>query len=145
MIIKNKTITLNTTEGVDIVDISSFVRNMLGDKKIENGQVTVFTRHTTTGIAINEYEDRLISDIKIQLENLAPKEKRYLHDDIHLRDCPPDERINGHSHLKALGLCASQSIPIIDGELMLGKWQKVLFFELDGSRKRDIVIQIMGE
>ena len=105
----------------------------------------IFSRHTTTALAINEDEQRLLEDIKVFLRKLAPEAERYLHNDLHLRDVPEDEPINAHSHLMALMLNTSEVIPIVDGKLFLGTWQSILFFELDGSRKRAIFCQITGE
>ena len=105
----------------------------------------IFSRHTTTAIAINEYEERLLTDIKNYLNKLAPQEDKYLHNDLHLRgNIPPDEPMNAHSHLMAMTLSTSEIIPLIDGELALGKYQSVLFFELDGARNRTLLIQIAG-
>ncbi len=88
---------------------------------------------------------RLLEDLKTYFEKLAPATAKYLHNDLHLRDVPPDEPENAHSHLIAMTLNNSETIPLIDGQLALGKWQSVLFFELDGSRRREILIQISGE
>jgi secondary thiamine-phosphate synthase enzyme len=79
------------------------------------------------------------------LRKLAPETEKYLHNDLHLRDVPPDEPMNAHSHLMAMMLNNSEIIPIVDGDLALGTWQSVLFFELDGPRSRSILIQISGE
>ena len=86
-----------------------------------------------------------MKDIELFLNKTAPINSRYLHDDISLRECPPDERINAHSHVKALFLNSSETIPIIDGDLALGEWQSIFFFELDGSRQRELIVQIIGE
>ncbi|MDJ0636600.1 MAG: YjbQ family protein [Xenococcaceae cyanobacterium MO_188.B29] len=76
---------------------------------------------------------------------LAPPTDKYLHNDLHLRDVPPDEPINAHSHLIAMMLNNSATIPLVEGKMALGKWQSVLFFELDGPRRRTVLIQISGE
>ena len=68
-----------------------------------------------------------------------------MHNDIELRDCPEDEPENAHSHLAAMLLGSSESIPVVDGELQLGNWQSVLFIELDGPRERSITLQLWGE
>jgi len=58
---------------------------------------------------------------------------------------PEDEPMNAHSHLMAMMLTTSEVIPVIEGKLALGTWQSVLFFELDGPRKRNVLLQISGE
>lgn len=141
----NHTIKIETKEGISFYDLTPKIKELLTDSRIKNGHVLVFTKHTTTAITINENEERLLEDFRLYLEKLAPKNAKYLHDDIDLRDCPSNERLNGHSHLKALLLNSSEMIPIIDGILALGRWQAVLLIELDGGRSREIIIQISGE
>jgi secondary thiamine-phosphate synthase enzyme len=53
--------------------------------------------------------------------------------------------MNAHSHLMAMMLSTSEVIPVVDGELALGTWQSILFFELDGPRKRTVFVQISGD
>ncbi len=145
MTIINKTITLETEPGINIHNITPQVKAILAATSINNGQVIVFVRHTTTALAINEYEVRLLKDIQVHLEKLAPRTDKYLHNDLHLRDVPPDEPENAHSHLMAMMLNNTEIIPIVDGELALGTYQSILFLELDGSRQRNILVQINGE
>ena len=145
MTIINKTITLETDPGINIHNITSQVQAIVDKTTIKNGHVIVFVRHTTTALAINEYEVRLLKDLQVHLEKLAPPTDKYLHNDLHLRDVPPDEPENAHSHLMAMMLNNTEIIPIVDGKLALGTYQSILFFELDGSRKRNILVQINGE
>ncbi len=145
MTIINKTITLKTDPGINIHNITPQVESILAETAIRNGQVIVFARHTTTALAINEYEVRLLKDLQVHLEKLAPPTEKYLHNDLHLRDVPPDEPENAHSHLMAMMLNNTEIIPIVDGKLALGTYQSILFFELDGSRQRNILVQLNGE
>lgn len=112
---------------------------------IRNGFVTVTSQHTTTAIAINEHEPRLIEDIKAFLTRLIPPRDRYLHNDIALRDCPPDEPENAHSHLAAMLLGSSEVVTLADGEMVLGQYQSVMLYELDGPRMRRVSVQVYGE
>lgn len=145
MTIINKTITLETDPGINIHDITAQVQAIVDKTAIKNGQAIVFVRHTTTALAINEYEVRLLKDLQVHLEKLAPPTDKYLHNDLHLRDVPPDEPENAHSHLIAMMLNNTEIIPLVDGKLALGTYQSILFFELDGSRQRNILVQINGE
>ena len=121
------------------------LRKSVVQSGIQNGFVTVTSQHTTTAIAINENEARLIADIKSFLTRLIPPDDRYLHNDIALRDCPPDEPENAHSHLAAMLLGSSEVITLASGELVLGQYQSVMLYELDGPRKRKVSVQIYGE
>lgn len=145
MQIKKEVIEVNTSKGICIYNITPQIEKLLQVTSVKNGQVLVFCQHTTTALAINEDEERLLEDVKIHLSKLAPESGIYLHNDLHLRDVPEDEPINAHSHLMAMMLSSSEVIPIVDGKLALGTWQSVLFFELDGPRKRAVFIQISGE
>lgn len=145
MPIKNQVIEIETDKGISISNITPQILEILKVSAIKNGQVLVFSRHTTTALAINEYEERLLEDIKVHLRKLAPESEKYLHNDLHLRVVPPDEPMNAHSHLMAMMLNNSEVIPVVDGELGLGTWQSILFFDLDGPRKRTVLVQISGE
>ena len=144
MLIKNELIEIETAPGIEIYNITSQVIDVLTKTGINDGQVIVFSRHTTTALAINENEERLIEDLKVYLRKLAPESDKYLHNDLHLRDVPPDEPINAHSHLMAMTLNNSEVIPVVSGKLALGTWQSILFFELDGPRKRNVLVQVTG-
>jgi secondary thiamine-phosphate synthase enzyme len=96
-----------TRAPIELVDVTGQVQAVVETAGIENGLVNVQTRHTTTGIALNENEALLLGDLRSLLERLAPRGAAYAHDALHLRpDAPPDERPNGHAHAKALLLRA---------------------------------------
>ncbi|BAZ00434.1 hypothetical protein NIES37_44250 [Tolypothrix tenuis PCC 7101] len=145
MPIVNQLIKIPTQEGINIHNITPQIQDCIASTSIQNGQALIFSRHTTTALAINENEERLLEDIKVFLRKLAPESDRYLHNDLHLRVVPEDEPMNAHSHLMAMMLSTSEVIPIVDGKLALGTWQSVLFFELDGPRQRTVFVQISGE
>ncbi|BDA75283.1 hypothetical protein RIVM261_034380 [Rivularia sp. IAM M-261] len=146
MAVINKIIDIHTHQGINIHNITPQIESVVASTSIQNGCVLVFSRHTTTALAVNEDEERLIQDIQVFLEKLAPLNDRYLHNDLHLRpNIPPDEPKNAHSHLMAMMLNNTEIIPIVDGKLGLGTYQSILFFELDGARKRTILCQVSGE
>lgn len=138
-------IELETGEGISIHDLMSGLKTAIAKSAINNGFVTVTSQHTTTAISINENEERLIEDIKAFLTKLAPPGDRYLHNDIALRDCPPDEPENAHSHLAAMMLGSSEVIALADGALVLGQYQSAMLLELDGPRQRKVRVQVYGE
>ena len=138
-------IELETGEGISLHNLMPDIRAVIKQSGIKYGFVTVTSQHTTTAIAINEYEDRLVEDVKRFLARLIPPNDRYLHNDIALRDCPPDEPENAHSHLAAMLLGSSEAIALAEGELVLGQYQSVMMYELDGPRRRKVSVQICGE
>ena len=145
MNIKPYSIELKTGPRISVHDLTNQIRDCIAASGIEYGFVTVTSQHTTTALAINENEERLIEDIKAFLARLIPADERYLHNDIHLRDCPPDEPENAHSHLAALLLGSSEVVPLAAGQLVLGQWQSVMLYELDGPRTRKVAVQVYGE
>ncbi|SFK60964.1 secondary thiamine-phosphate synthase enzyme [Nitrosomonas aestuarii] len=138
-------IELKTGQGISLHDLMPELHNAVARSGILNGFVTVTSQHTTTAIAINENEERLMEDVKTFLTRLIPPNGRYLHNDIALRDCPPDEPENAHSHLAAMLLGSSEVIALVDGRLVLGQYQSVMLYELDGPRTRRVSVQIYGE
>jgi len=144
MNIYSRTLDIASREKTEILDITPQLKSEISLSKIMNGLVTVTSRHTTTALLVNEYASRLLDDIKSFFGKLVPADKKYLHNDIHLRDCPPDEPENAHSHLIAMLLNNCEIIPLVDGKLMLGQWQSVMMVELDGPRNRTLQLQIIG-
>lgn len=125
---------LDITEEIEI-----FLSDVTG-----HGVVTVFSPHTTLCIKILENEVLSLKDISLHLDTLAPLNGQYLHDDLMLRQVPKEERINGFAHVRSLYFNHSETIPVIDGELCLGKWQTVFAVELDPYRERRIILSYIG-
>ena len=138
-------IELDTGEGISLHDIMPDIKQAVTKSGINNGFVTVTSQHTTTAISINEHEERLIEDVKTFLTRLVPPNDDYLHNDIALRDCPEDEPENAHSHLAAMLLGSSEVIALAQAELVLGQYQSVMLYELDGPRRRRVSIQLYGD
>ncbi len=139
-------ITVATPENFSVSDITAQLQEAVRSSGIEEGVVTISSRHTTCAISVNESEERLLEDIRTFFLRLAPPQARYLHNDLHLRtNIPPDEPENAHAHLIAMLLGNSESLCIHQGALVLGRYQAVLFIELDGPRERSVAVQVLGE
>ncbi len=144
---------LKTRESTHVYDITNEIKKITEKSRIKNGQVLIQPLHTTAGIYLNEGEARLLQDFIIHLSIKVPQiGGRYLHDDIEKRNCPLDEPLNGHSHIKsALYSNPSLSLILSEGKLQLGKYQRILFAEFDGpcprkhKEKRQFLISIIGE
>ncbi|MEW6011752.1 MAG: hypothetical protein CIT03_09900 [Methanobacterium sp.] len=126
---------IKTSQRLQIVDITAQLENIIKSSAIKNGLINIFTRHSTSGIIINENEPRLVGDFENTLERLIPENEVYGHNVI-------DN--NADSHVKAVFLGGSQTVPIENGQMDLGTWQSVFFVELDGPRTRKVKITIMG-
>jgi secondary thiamine-phosphate synthase enzyme len=127
-------IEIRSSERVDIVDVTSKVIDTVPDGT-DTGMCTVFVPHTTAGVIVNEREGRLLSDVKDALERLVPRAEEYGHNVI-------DD--NADAHLRAMLLGESATIPIIDGELVLGTWQSILFVDCDGPRTRRLQVTVVA-
>ena len=123
-----------TRESTELIDITSKVEEIVRNEGVTSGICVVFTKHTTTGLIINENESGLRADIIAMLNELVPKGRGYMHDRI-------DN--NAHSHLRAMLLGSSLCIPIDRAKLMLGRWQSILFGECDGPRKREVYVKVI--
>jgi len=134
--------TLNTVEGTEVSDITKLVRDAVQQFPLSSGIALINTLHTTCALFINEYQAALIDDLKKMLERLVPERRGYRHDDPRYSDC---ERGNAHSHLRAALLGRSVAVGINEGELTLGRFQSVIFAELDGPRRREVTVQVIGE
>lgn len=145
MKIFSSSIEIETGKGISLHSLMPGLGEAIKESGIRNGFVTVTSQHTTTAIVINENEERLLEDVERFLTRLIPPGDRYLHNDISLRDCPPDEPENAHSHLAAMLLGSSEVIPLAEGELVLGEYQSVMLCELDGPRRRRVSMQVYGE
>jgi secondary thiamine-phosphate synthase enzyme len=143
VVLSDSILDIATVEPIQFIDLTDYISKHLTMNAVESGTVTVFSRHTTAAIKINEAEELLIEDFKKMLRELIPSERDYNHNDMSRRKPPiaPDERPNAHSHLMHLLLSTSETIPVIDGRLALGTWQRVFMVELDGPRKRQVMIR----
>lgn len=127
-------------------NITKDVQSVVEELAITSGVVLVYSKHTTACIGLLEDETLLKIDEKDFFERLASSNCLYRHDDIEKRDVPPDERRNGYSHLRAMLMNNQAIIPIIDGKLDIGKWQKLFYIECDlGKEDRTYNILIMKE
>lgn len=141
-----KTESLQTKGEFQIIDITEIVEGKIKESGASKGVVVITTKHTTTSIRVNENEPLLRKDVEEFFYKIAPRDKEYFHDDIEKRkNCPPNEPKNAHAHLKALVMGASETLPVQDGKLVLGKWQRIFFIELDGPRERSFTISIIAE
>ena len=133
---------LSTDERTEVSDITKLVREAVQQFPVANGIALINTLHTTCALFVNEFQSALIDDLKHLIERLVPERAGYRHDDPRYSDC---ERGNACAHLRAALLGRSIAVGLNNGELTLGRFQSVIFAELDGPRKREITVQVMGE
>ena len=132
-------INLSTAGEVDIIDITGMVQSVVDRSGIKNGIALVFVIGSTGAITTIEYEPGLKKDLPAALERLFPKNINYEHEKTWHDG-------NGHSHIRASFLKPDLCVPIVDGNLVLGTWQQIVFVELDvRKRHRRVAVQIVGD
>ena len=141
---------LRTAGGLTVTDITDDVQEAVRQSGVVDGICSVYSPHTTCSVRVNEWERGFLEDFAVLLKRLVPSEHYYAHDDWDRRTenvCEEDMEVgNGHSHCMSMLLgSAGEAIPIRDGELCLGTWQRVLFMELDRSRDRRWIVQVVGD
>jgi secondary thiamine-phosphate synthase enzyme len=141
-----ETLDYATGESPQFIDITDDVADAVNRSGVANGVAVIFSRHTTAAIKINESEPELIKDMGRFLREIAPHDRDYFHNDFAVRtvNMEEDECPNAHSHCQHLMLSAGENIPIVDGRLTLGRWQRVFLIELDRPKSRQVVVQALG-
>lgn len=127
---------IETANQSEIVDITAGVQRHVQESGIANGICLVYSLHTTTALTINEADEALLNDILKLMERIAPRGAGYGHD---------RGDGNAHAHLRAALLGSSVVIPVEKGGLALGTWQRILFIEMDGPRKRRLSVRIIAD
>ena len=145
--VRTEVLHFETGAGNEFWDLTDLARESLARSGVRHGSTTIYTPHTTTSVVINESETGFLNDFRRTIDGLVPIDGYYEHDDHDLRteNLQEDEFINGHAHCRQMLVgSASVTIPVVDGELLLGQWQRVLFAELDQPRDRRVVIHSQG-
>lgn len=141
-----KKILLETKKQFEINDITSYVKTAVSESKVKNGLCLVFCPHTTAAVRLNHNEPLLLQDIMKTLYKLVPIDVSYSHDLFEVRqNVAPNERSNGHAHIKAFLLGSSETLSIEKNSLLLGGKQSIFFMEFDGGRSREVFVNIIGE
>lgn len=137
---------IETQTAPEFIDLTELTKDCVEKSGILNGSITIFSKHTTAAIKINENEPLLIQDMEKFLERIAPRNGDYLHNDFTIRtvNMTEDECPNGHAHCQQLLLSTSETIPILNGEVQIGQWQSLFLIELDRPRPREVLFQISG-
>lgn len=129
-------IEIDTRKDIEVIDITSSIESALIKSGVQGGICLVYTLHTTTGITINEAEGGLVQDMIRLMVSLVPQGAGYLHD---------RSDGNAHAHLRAVLLGNSSVMPVERGRLVLGTWQRILFIELDGPRRRRVYVKAIAD
>jgi secondary thiamine-phosphate synthase enzyme len=128
------TITIDSRQRVELIDITAKVRAAVRSSGIIEGIAVVYTPHTTAAVTINENADPDVAvDLLTALNQLVPDNGRYRHAEG-----------NSAAHVKSSLVGASATLIVSDGVPLLGTWQGVWFGEFDGPRRRQIHVKVIG-
>jgi secondary thiamine-phosphate synthase enzyme len=130
------------------LDLTEDLERAIKDSGVTDGVAVAFCAHTTCALLINEWEDGALEDFRNRVRNLVPDDAYYAHDDLDRRTqnlAESHERRNGAAHLKAMLLSASShAIPVAGGAPMFGRWQRLILFEMDEPKGRQVVFHVIG-
>jgi secondary thiamine-phosphate synthase enzyme len=126
------------TSGRGFVDLTADIAQFVKEAGAIEGQVTVFIRHTSASLTIQENADpTVLADLTTALDRLAPENAGWRHDTEGPDDMP--------AHIKTMLTATSLQIPVIKGRLMLGTWQAIYLIEhRRRPHAREIVVQFVG-
>ena len=129
MILK-KSLKIKTTKRKEIIDITEEVQSYFTVTNIEDGLVNVFILHTTAAVTTADLDPGTDEDMLDAFETIVPKlNYRHPHNPAHAGD-----------HIMSSLIGPSVMVPVEDGELQLGTWQRIVLVELDGPRERNIIL-----
>ncbi len=115
-----------------IIDITEDVEKLVS--KVKKGICNIYCPHTTAGLIINENADPSVKDdILMQLNKIVPENATYSHTEG-----------NSPAHIKSSLVGVSLNIPVVNGKLMLGTWQGIMFCEFDGPRSRKVIVSLIN-
>ncbi len=128
---------MDTPGNGHIVDLTEGVRSIVRTSGVERGLVSVFATGSTVGVTTMEHEPGGVHDLQALLERLIPASSSYEHN-------RRNHDTNAHAHLRAALIGPSETIPLVDGQLVLGTWQQIVLIDFDDRpRQRTVTVQVM--
>lgn len=129
-------LTIKTRERYEMLHLTPQVEEIVRRSGIDDGLCFVSPMHITAAVYVNDHEDGLIEDIHVWLEKLAPRGPAYQHHQT--------GEDNGDAHLKSLLLHHETTLPVTNGRLDLGPWQRIFYAEFDGQRSKRLIVKVFG-
>jgi secondary thiamine-phosphate synthase enzyme len=129
---------LSTPGGGEIVDLTEGVGAVVARSEVRHGLVNVFAVGSTVAVTTIEYEPGAVADLRAALERLLPAGLEYEHNRL-------NHDTNSHAHMRAAVIGPSESIPVVDGRLVLGTWQQVVLLDFDDRpRQRTVHVHVVS-
>ncbi|MCX8170906.1 MAG: secondary thiamine-phosphate synthase enzyme YjbQ [Candidatus Bathyarchaeota archaeon] len=127
---------------MEIIDVTDSVNEVIKRSGIKNGFANIWVPHTTAAIAVNEHDPDLWEDILATMDRLVPQKSSYRHN---AKYSWTHGEQNAHAHILNCLIKPCVTLPIKDGQILMGLWQSILFIELDGPRLRTVQVYVVGE
>jgi secondary thiamine-phosphate synthase enzyme len=129
---------LSTEGNGEIVDLTEGVEAVVRQSEVQAGVAVVFAPGSTVGVTTMEFEPGGVADLQALLDGLVPARADYEHN-------ARNHDTNGHAHLRAALVGASESVPIVAGRLALGTWQQIVLLDFDDRpRERQVTVQVLS-
>jgi secondary thiamine-phosphate synthase enzyme len=129
-------LTFHTKNRRELLPLTPTLEQILEKSGIREGFMLVSAMHITAGVFVNDDERGLHRDIWKWLEGLAPRRDDYAHHDT--------GEDNGDAHLKSILVHHEVIVPVTEGRLDFGPWQRVFYAEFDGQRDKRVIVKVMG-
>ncbi len=131
-------LTLDTKGDGEVIDLTAEAQKAIDAAGLRDGICTVFVAHSTCGGTTIEFEPGCNADLNTVLEGVAPQGAHWEHN-------ARNADTNGHSHVRAALVGPSVTVPVRDGTLALGTWQRVVCVDFDDRpRSRRVMVQLLG-
>ena len=127
----------NTKKRQEFIRITDEVAAIVKKSGVKDGMVLVSAMHITSGVYVNDWENGLISDFQAWLEKLAPSGLDYEHHQT--------GEDNADAHMKRQIMGREVVVAITKGKLDFGPWEQIFYGEFDGSRRKRVLVKIIGE
>jgi secondary thiamine-phosphate synthase enzyme len=132
-------LSISTRGDGEVVDLTERAQQVVDEAGARDGLCTVFVAHSTCGVTTIECEPGCNADLNAILEEVAPRDRRWEHN-------TRNADTNAHAHVRAALLGPSVTVPIRDGRLAVGTWQRIVCVDFDDRpRTRTVVVQLLGD
>ncbi len=137
----NRIVDWITSDRMQLINVTDRINEIVRKSGIREGIVHLQSLHTTTAVFLNEWQDALLHDVRMFLDDLVARENTWRHNDPQYSDC---ERRNADSHLRGMIMGQSLSLQVRNSAVLLGTWQSIILAEFDGPRSRSMSVQVSG-
>ncbi len=137
----NRIVDWITSDRMELINITDRINEIVHKSGIRDGIVHLQSLHTTASVFINEWQDALLHDVKLFLDQVVCRDENWRHNDPAYSDC---ERKNADSHLRGMIMGQTLCLQVRNSAVLLGTWQSIILAEFDGPRSRSMSVQVSG-